>query len=294
MQKNPRLAKQIEAFLVTLAGQAVLAIKEAQLYEEAEEGRRSLRVLHEVTKEIIAQRGDSERVMRFILSQARRLIGAEGALFQQYDGGAPGKYYVDSSDRETLNSLIQQPGGYELGIAHHVASTKTPYTTIGSNAQDDPYYRGSPIIRSEAAVPLLTEQGILIGVLDLESPRLFAFDEGDEKVLTLFAELAVVAIKNAADYARAREEAQRFQLLSEAGSELAEIIEFTDLESAYQIVIAKVGEFSDGEVVIRRYDPVTEELMLVAAGPARFSKIVKRISKSEGINGQVARELRTR
>jgi GAF domain-containing protein len=282
-----------QAFLDTLAGQAVLAIKEAQLYEDAEEGRRSLEVLHEVTKEIIAQQGDPEKVIRFILSQARHLIGAEGALFQQYDGETAVQYYVDSSDKKTENSLIELPDGYELGIVQHVATTKEPYTTIGIDAQQDHYYKGSKIIHSETAVPLLAEDDRVIGVLDLESPRLYAFDERDERILNLFGELAVVAIKNARDYTRATEEAKRFQLLSQAGSELGEIIEPSQLKNAYNVTIAKVGEFSAGEVVIRRYDTFTEELRVAAVGHERTTKPLARIKKSQGINGQVAREMRT-
>ncbi|HZI60276.1 MAG TPA: GAF domain-containing protein [Pyrinomonadaceae bacterium] len=281
------------AFLVTLAGQAVLAIKQARLYEEADEGRRSLEILHEVTKEIIAQGGDPEKVIRFILSQARRLIGAEGALFQQYDGETPVQYYVDSSDYETQNSLIELSGAYELGIVKHVATTKEPYTTIGVDAQEDPYYKGSGAIHSETAVPLLAEDDRIIGVLDLESPRQYAFDERDERILNLFGELAVVAIKNARDYTRATEEAKRFLLLSQAGSELGEIIEPSHLENAYNVVIAKVGEFSGGEVVIRRYDPFTEELRVAAVGHERATMPLATIKKSQGINGQVARDMTT-
>jgi GAF domain-containing protein len=289
-----------QAFLDTLAGQAVLAIKQAQLYEEADEGRRSLEVLHQVTKEITAQQGDPEKVIRFILSQARVLFGAEGALFQQYNGETPVQYYVDSNDKTTENSLIVLSDGYELGIVEHVATTKQPYTTIGIDAQEDSYYKGSKAIHSETAVPLLAEDNRVIGVLDLESPRLYAFDERDQRILNLFGELAVVAIKNARDYTRATEEAnratqeaKRFLLLSQAGSELGEIIEPSQLESAYNVVIAKVGEFSAGEVVIRRYDTFTEELRVAAVGHQRTTEPLARIKKSEGINGQVAREMRT-
>lgn len=292
-KKESAFSEGDETFLVTLAGQAILAINEARLYEEAEEGRRSLAVLHVVTKEIIAQRGDPEKVIRFILSQARHLIGAEGALFQQYDDGSPSKFYVDSSHEETQNSLIALPGGYELGIVKHVAGTKRPYTTIGVDAQEDFFYRGSTVIHSETAVPLLTEEGDLVGVLDLESPRIFAFDEGDERVLGLFGELAVVAMKNARDYNRATDEAKRFQLLSATGSELAEIIEPDDLPSAYEIAITKVGEICTGEVVIRRIEPVTEDLIRVATGRERTFTPVERIKKGEGLNGQAAKDLKT-
>jgi GAF domain-containing protein len=301
--KDSAFSEADESFLVTLAGQAVLAIKKAQIYERSEARRKSLESLHEVIKQIIGQGGDPERVIRLILSHARSLIGAEGAVFQQYEGDNPTKYYVDSSDEETRNSLImrheRQGSAHELGIVKRVANTKQPYATIGVDAQDDLFYTGSASIHSEVAVPLIIEDDKLIGVLGLESPRRFAFDEEDERLLVFFVELAGIAIKNARDYSRATEESvharmesKRFQLLWQAGSELSEIIEPSQLESAYQVVMAKVREFSDAQVVIRRYDSTTEELILVAVERERSTPPLTRIPKSEGINGQVARELR--
>jgi signal transduction histidine kinase len=49
--------------------------------------------------------------------------------------------------------------------------------------------------RSELAVPLL-DQGKVIGVIDVESDRLSAFDEADVEALQALAELVVVAIQN--------------------------------------------------------------------------------------------------
>jgi GAF domain-containing protein len=297
-------SEQDESFLVTLAAHVVLAIKTAQLYERAETGRRSLASLHEVTKQIIAQRGNPERVIRFILSQARCLIGAEGALFIQYDGEQPGEYYRDSAIEQTTTSITKrselESSGFESGIVKHVAKTKLPHATIGIDAQHDPFHEGSPSIHSEVAVPLLSEDGELVGVLALESPRHLAFNDADERVLILFSELARIAIENARDQSRAinesahaKQESKRFQLLWEAGLELGEITEPERLESAYNIVIAKVGEFSHGEVIIRRYDAKAEELILVAVGRQRFFPPITHIPKSEGINGYAVRELRT-
>jgi two-component system NtrC family sensor kinase len=296
--KKGAFSEADEVFLVTLAGQAVLAVKNAQVYERAEAGKRSRESLHEVAKEIIGQQGDPERVMRLILSKARFLIGSEIGFLQLYEQGRPGKFYFDSKDPDIIKSLVDgvdirdARGMIELGIVRHVAESRKSYRTHG-DAHDDKFYKGSRMIHSEVAVPLLGDDEELVGVLDLESPRPFAFDDDDEMVLDLFGGLAVIAIKNARDYSRARLESERFRLLSEAGQELGEVIEAPQLGSAYDTVVRKVGEFSSGEVVIRRYDETTEELLLARVGNPRPTEPLASIPKSEGINGQVALEHRT-
>jgi GAF domain-containing protein len=297
--KESAFGEADETFLVTLAAQAVLAIKKAQVYERAEAGKSSLEILHEVAKEIIGQRGNPERIIRLILSRARHLIGAEIGFFQQYENGQPSQFYVDSNDKDLERLLLdninlgEMGKEIESGIVGHVAKTRLPYTTIGQDALEAPIRIGSTVIHSEVAVPLLTEEQELIGILDLESPRPFAFDNDDERILDLFGGIAVVAIKNAKDYARADQESERFHLLWEAGQDLAGITSLEQLDRAYDIVVSKVGEFSDAEVVIRRYDSTTEELVLARMASQRPTPPLGSISKSEGINGQVARELRT-
>jgi len=277
----------------------VLAIKNAQTYERAEAGERSREAYREVAKKIIAQEGNHEEVIGVILKEARGLINAEIGIFQQYENGQPSAFYIDAENEEIHNALYngldrdQISGILDQGIVRHVADTKEPYTTLGRDAQDDEYYKGSPHIHSETAVPLLGEDNTLIGVLDLESPRPFAFRADDERVLDLFGELTVIAFKNARNYSRAKMESKRFSLLYEAGRELSEITDPSKLNVAYSIVIEKMGEFSDGEAVIRCYDPGTEALLLADVGGKRATEPMPSIPKSEGVNGQVARELRT-
>lgn len=60
---------------------------------------------------------------------------------------------------------------------------------------DPDYIPNVPDTRSELVVPLRTAKGVL-GVLDLQSSRLDAFSESDQRVLSAFAERAAAAIES--------------------------------------------------------------------------------------------------
>lgn len=290
--------KEDEEFIGTLAGQAVLAIRNAQLNEDAETARQELETLHEVAQKITIQKSDPEAVMRFILSQARVLLGAEMGALQLYKGLLRGKGYVSVADTEDGQPIIEtiKPTGVglpvRLGIVQRVAETGEPYITEG-DAVDDPYYEGAPDYHSEIAVPLFSRTGDLIGVLDLESPRLYAFDHDDLEVLDTFARQAVIAIEYAQEYSRARTESKRFRLLFEAGRALGELTEIAQIDRAYSIVLQKVSEFNDGEIILRSFNETTQELVLEQILNQRQSPPSERISINEGVNGQAARERRT-
>ncbi|MCG8353686.1 MAG: GAF domain-containing protein, partial [Chloroflexales bacterium] len=218
-----------ENFLRVLAGQAVIAIKNAQSYKRAEERQARLNTLHEVDQKIISQLDDPDLVIQLILDSALTLTRAETADIDLYKQDQPNITYLGRVDSRTQKVRVERVDAasaathqVKRGIVAHVARTKQPYRTIGE-AQDDPYYVGEPDIHSEVAVPLLSRSNTLVGVLNLESRQRQAFSDEDIEVLQLFAGQAVIAIQNAGNYARADRDLLRFRLLHQAGGELGEI-----------------------------------------------------------------------
>src|SRR5690606_20979936 len=64
---------------------------------------------------------------------------------------------------------------------------------------DDRYVANDPHTRSELVIPLKTAKGV-VGTLDLQSTRIDAFSERDQRVLSTFAERAAHAIELMALY----------------------------------------------------------------------------------------------
>jgi nitrate/nitrite-specific signal transduction histidine kinase len=93
----------------------------------------------------------------------------------------------------------------EQGITAWVAANGRPLL-VNDVTKDDRYliYDEASETRAELAVPLMTASGV-IGVLNVESNRVNAFDESDLTVLQTLAQQAAIAIENARLYERARE-----------------------------------------------------------------------------------------
>ena len=90
------------------------------------------------------------------------------------------------------------------GVIGWVAGTGEP--ALVPDVRREPRFINWPegiLTRSELAVPLKVQSGVL-GVLNAESARPHAFDEGDLHVLQTLASQAAIAVENARLYADAR------------------------------------------------------------------------------------------
>lgn len=286
-----------ERLLAELADLAVIALQNAGRYQKIKVSRARLEALRKVDRKIISQLDDPDQVMRTILQNTVSLTGAEFVSLYLYEVDRLSMIYrahlEDDQRQEPAIERIETPRLPTGGIVNHVAKTQQSYITLG-DAQADPYYMGRAEIRSEVAVPLLAEGETLIGILNLESPRPYAFDMDDVWLLEMFGGQAVIAIQNARAYAQAERRANRFQLLHEAARKLGEIKHLTEIEQAYDIVTQIAEKHSQNQVVIRRYDSDVNELVLVRTAPWQQTPAVARIKATDrGVSPQVARERRT-
>ncbi|MCL4846943.1 MAG: GAF domain-containing protein [Acidobacteria bacterium] len=93
------------------------------------------------------------------------------------------------------------------GLVGYAALHKQP-VYVPDVAQDPRYIRVVADVRSELVIPLIYKDRA-IGVFDLESPELDAFDKWHVEVLTLLASHAAVAIENARLYEELRANEER-------------------------------------------------------------------------------------
>ncbi len=95
------------------------------------------------------------------------------------------------------------------GIVGYAALHKE--VVLAPDVRKDPrYIEAVADVRSELAIPLLVKDRC-IGVFDLESPELDAFDRDDAEVLTLLGSQAAVAIENARLYETIRTNEERLE-----------------------------------------------------------------------------------
>ncbi len=298
---NPFTQRE-EHLLENLAKLATIGLQNAKDYRLSEHNREVLDALHSIDSHIIEQERDADEAMFFILERARKLVNnaERGSLYITKDmaplsAKSPSLTGYYTGDEEMGPKPVFTPDyrkDKKLGIVAYVLKNKKPYRT--GNAKKDRYYAGLEDIESEVAVPLLSKEEKLVGVLNLESPREYAFDEDDQKLLELFAGQALVAIQNAHHYNDAAEQKSRFELLLDTARELGEIADWLQLKTAYEIILDKASKHSQSEVIIRRYDEANRELVKVAIRNQGTVPPPETISVDlPSTNAQVFKELRT-
>jgi sigma-B regulation protein RsbU (phosphoserine phosphatase) len=93
------------------------------------------------------------------------------------------------------------------GIVGDAALNRVP-VNVPDVSKDARYIRVLDDVRSELAVPMLSKDRC-VGVIDLESPELNAFEKRDVEVLTVLASQAAVALENARLYDAVRQNEAR-------------------------------------------------------------------------------------
>lgn len=172
--------------------------------------------------------------------------------------------------------LTGEPG---CGITAQVALTGNPYVT-GDVRRDPHYLMVFPDVRSEIAVPLVSLEGRVIGVLNVESERPDAFDHRDLQLLVSLANQSSVAI-SIASY-REREAA-----LVEIGNELAGS---TAMEQLLPHVAARAADLLRADdCSVFEMNATGDHLTLMASGTALKARVgTDTYRLGEGLTGWVA------
>jgi signal transduction histidine kinase len=214
--------------LQILADQIAVAMENARLFEEARQRFQAMTALHETSLDI-ASRLDSQQVLQAILKRAADLLGAEG--------GSLGIYEPETNllRKIAIHNLPSKYKGAAVplgeGVAGKVVETGEPlivndYMQWEGRSET---FADSPL-NALIGVPLRW-QGEIIGCLDvLDRSERRPFAEQDIWLLSSFAELASIAIKNAELYSEVKglsedleqRVARRTRQLAAAQSELAQ------------------------------------------------------------------------
>jgi len=280
-----------ERLLSGLADLAVIALQNAQAFEREKRLVEEGQVLNEISREITSQL-DPRYVFDLILEKALELTNSTLGSLHLYNPetrelSMVADRGVDSDKKGIRQKLDQGIVGYSA--THKKLLNIHDITQYPWNKKYIQFVLGT---QSELAVPMLAGDE-LRGVLNVESNALHHFRGRDERLLQGLADLAVVALQNTERYDKARRDAQRFELLYQAGRELGKITDLNQVELAYDIVLKIAEEQSQSLVLIRRFNKDAQELELIRASQPQYKALFQRRKLDVGINGQVAREHRT-
>ena len=274
-------------FLVTLAGQAVLAIKNAQAYEREKRLVAEARVLNEISKEITSQL-DLAHIFHLILDKALEITHASVGNLMIYEPESNDLWMAAERGVTKENKGKRQT--LDQGIVGHVARARQ---LLNIDLSEPPWISVNmdfiPGTRFELAVPMLAGNE-LRGVLNVESAEPNSFTESDERLLQGLADLAVVALQNAQAYAREKRLAEERRVLNDISKEITSQLDHIHvfnliLEEALTLTHAKIGS-------LHLYDSDRKDLWMAAERGVAEENKGKRQDLTQGIVGYAAKSRR--
>jgi len=242
-----------------LANQAALAIESARLFKAEQRRAEQFRAISEVGRRITSILEIDE-----VLVQIVRLIRDTFNYYHVAIGLIEGDdivYRVGAGVLWDEPDFVFEPARLKVGqegTTGWVAGTGEPL--LVSDVSQEPRYvwmQGSGT-RSELTVPIKAK-GKIIGVLDVQSDQLDAFDESDLLVLQSLAHQAGATIENARLFEAEQRRAEQFRVISEVGHRITSILAIDELlyqianliQKAFNHYLVEISLIEEGEVVIK-------------------------------------------
>jgi signal transduction histidine kinase len=241
-----------QQLLSTIAGQVAIAVEKARLYEETSQRLVRAQVLRDFMV-AAASTLDFDQVLRRTLEALHATTGAEFIGFAAHDRVRnvlrlhPSRIGVPQ-EAETL------PIELDSSVCGRVVLTGEPIV-LDDVRTVDYYHAGVPGVRSELAVPV-SIQGQVVGVLDVGSRRLRAFDEEDLDFFTTVASQLGMALQNARLFQAEREQRQQAMALEEAAAVVSGTLNLDEVLDRILEQVEKVVEGDAFNVMLIQDDDV--------------------------------------
>ena len=290
----PRPLPDDEARLAPFAQQAMVAYKNAQLYEDVRRRAREMEIIAEITRTIMASL-DLEATLNAILASVLKVVPhdlAEICLWEPEEGVL--RTHAHGADPKYAAQTRQMGGAYALqdGLTGWIARTREPLLIGDLHAQREqsvqPKIDLSEFpIRSHVGVPLLMGNE-LIGTLELVSYQPHAFTQNDVTMLQTVANQAAVAIQNARLFQETRQRAEEMAALREA---TAEVSRYLEAERILHSIAERATKLLHGQGgALYRVDAERQSLTVIVCYDLVHDVTGATIQFGEGLAGRVAQK----
>lgn len=187
--------------LEALADQVSVALDHALLYQRTRRQRAEVEALYRIGL-VLNEKLELGDILEVLLDQVKQVVPYDAAALYliQSDSGALSWLVQRGYPEDTLSQVQLKLGDGAVGW---VAKSGEPLS-LGDVQLAERYVAARPETRSEMVVPLISDARV-IGVLNLESDRLQAFRDEDQRVLVSFASQAAISIERARLTAELRE-----------------------------------------------------------------------------------------
>jgi PAS domain S-box-containing protein len=292
VSENVRTVRDAEGRILYYEGTVEDITERKQMADELRQRYTELALLYEA--DLTINRELNPRLqLETLFKTAMQALQADHAEFSRYDA-ARGIVQFElgigySPDvLEKLRALVAHDGEAQ-GLIGMVAQDRQPLNLPDVHA--DPHYiEIDPEIRSALWVPVAREKELL-GVLGVLSTRPNAFSDQHERLLSLFANQAAVALENARLFAETGRRLKRVQALRTIDMAISSSL---DLQVTFDIFLEQVTQQLGVHAVdILKFDPHMQTLEFAAGRGFRTTAIQKSYFRlGEGLAGRAALERR--
>ena len=251
-----RFHQQDVELLLSIGHQIGVAIENARLFNAVQRRAEQFKVISKVGSHITSILAVDELLDQLVglIQQTLNYDTVEIALIEGDD--LVFKARARRNSPAPFESFRLKVG--EQGITGWVAATGEPLL-VPDVSQDLRYIQmAESVSRSELAVPIKTKEKV-IGVLNVQSEQLDAFDESDLTVLQSLADQAAIAIENARLFKAEQRRAEQFRVISEVGRHITSILDVDELlgeivrllKKTFGYYLITIGLIEGDEVVFK-------------------------------------------
>ncbi len=199
-----RFTEEDERLLLALAGQLALIIEKAQLHQEMRRRLDEVSTLYSFAQQLSTSL-DMNQVVDSIVWSLKQVLGCRSVNIWLAD---PDRQVLEIHVATGVETKWKQEARLKWGegIAGQVAATAKPIYVPDTHHVDFIFF--DPVVRSLLCVPLMVRERV-IGTLAVDKDVPDGFTSADERLLTIAAAQAAVAIENARLYEELKERAAR-------------------------------------------------------------------------------------
>ncbi|MEJ5312868.1 MULTISPECIES: GAF domain-containing protein [Anaerolinea] len=261
-KRKGQFDQKTAALLQSFATQASIAIENAQLYTRAQQTLMENSTLFRALESLFSGGESLDEILEKIVA----------TVVNEFSQSHCSILLVNEDQSHLM--LAREAGMITLGYHHlplngkglTVACFRSGRMVYAPDVKAEPdYYEAIPAIQSELVLPLVA-RGEVIGVLNLESPHLDAFDERSRRLLSMFADRAALVISNALFHEKTRRYAHQMALLNEIIQISLSHSRFEDMLSAIVERVAALVS-ADGCYITRFDEESLSVIPVVAFGP---------------------------
>ncbi|MCW5661636.1 MAG: GAF domain-containing protein [Burkholderiaceae bacterium] len=269
---RPFAEKEI-ALLKTFADQAVIAIQNAQLFNETHEALERQTATAEILKVISASPTDTGPVFDTIAERAARLTGAHYGMVFRYDGAlihVASTFGVNPQGVQAARRLFPMPPGdgsvTAMAIRDGAVRMVPDVFALSTASYATQEVARSTGYRSVLSVPM-THAGATMGALTVMRPEAGPFPDKSIELLNTFTRQAVIAIENTRLFNETKEALQQLT----ASADILQVIAAspTDVQPVFDAIVrAGVRMFTQAAVAVTRPEAGEVRMMAIAESDA--------------------------